>query len=266
MSDARGRFRFRRIAAGAYTLGVFLPGVGQTQRTIEVGPGVAASAGRVNIHVALDQGNITPDRSMLVSARELAIPQRARDEYEAAQKKLSKADTAAAIVYLRRAVEIAPGFADAWNNLGTIAYHAREYVSAEHYFREALRADPDAYPPLVNLGGVLLNLGKTDEAWHHNVYAILKRPADALAQSQLGMTYFTMQKFDLAEKHLLEAIRLDPAHFSHPQLLLAEVYVRRGSPARAADQLESFLRHHPDWPAAQKLKQAIEVFRRQLEK
>ena len=41
LSDLRGRFQFRKLLAGAYTIGVFIPGRGEASQTIEVGPSLA---------------------------------------------------------------------------------------------------------------------------------------------------------------------------------------------------------------------------------
>ena len=57
------------------------------------------------------------------------------------------------------------------------------------------------------------------------------------------------------------AKRLDPTHFSHPQLTLAEIHLRRNEPGLAADELEDFLRQHPDWPKATEIRLAIAKFR-----
>ena len=183
-------------------------------------------------------------------------------EYADAQKDLAKHDAAAAEKRLERAVELAPQFAQAWNNLGTIAYQTRRFPLAEKRFREALRQDPDSYEPLVNLGGVLINVYKLDEAVDVNVHATLVRPSDALAHSQLGMAYFETRQFDLAVKHLEIARRLDAAHFSHPQLYLAEIFLRREDKRAAAEVLEDFLRHHPDYPQAEIMRQRIAELRR----
>ncbi|MFN0168479.1 MAG: tetratricopeptide repeat protein [Bryobacteraceae bacterium] len=262
LADAGGRFRFRRIPAGAYTLSAFSPSAGEGRMTIDVGAGTADSKGRLAVTLRLTESRHTIEKSSRVSARELSIPSKAWKEYLAAQKKLARNDVDGAIADLERAVGIAPRFAVAWNNLGTIAYQTRRYPDAEEKFRRALEADPQAYEPLVNLGGVLINLGKIDEAWKYNVYAVLTRDRDALAHSQLGQTYFLQNKLDLAEKHLLESCRLDAAHFSHPQLFLAEIYLRRGDRLKAAVQLDEFLKHHPDWPAATRMKSKIEEWRR----
>jgi tetratricopeptide (TPR) repeat protein len=158
---------------------------------------------------------------------------------------------------LERAVAIAPQFANAWNNLGTIAYQTQKYSRAEECFREALEQDPDSYEPLVNLGGVLINLHKLDEAWSYNVNAVLARPNDALANAQLGMTYFESGAPELAEKYFRKALEIDPAHFSHPQLFLAEIHLRRRDTRAAAADLESFLKYHPDWPHAATMREKI---------
>ena len=66
---------------------------------------------------------------------------------------------------------------------------------------------------------------------------------------------------DLAQKHLERARQIDPAHFSHPQLVLAEIHLRRGERREAADVLEEFLRYHPDWLQATKMRQTIAELR-----
>jgi tetratricopeptide (TPR) repeat protein len=257
----RGRFRFTDLRPGSYTLIVFVPGRGEIRQTVEVGPGTANEKGRIEIEVPFDEARATPDPGT-VSARDLSIPESARKEYHKAQKVLGKRDTAKAIEHLKRAVEIAPLFAQAWNNLGTIAYHEQRYDDAAGYFRRALEADPSAYEPLVNLGGVLINLNNLDEAYTFNLHAVLRRPNDPLANAQFGMTYLGMGKLDLAEKYLLEARRLDPAHFSNPQLLLAEIYVREKRFSESAAQLEEFLRYHPDSPNARQMRENITKLRR----
>jgi Tfp pilus assembly protein PilF len=76
------------------------------------------------------------------------------------------------------------------------------------------------------------------------------------------MTYFEVGNHTAAEKYLRKAVEIDPAHFSHPQLLLAEIHLRRGNPDAAADVLEDFLKRHPDWPHATALREKIAGWKR----
>jgi tetratricopeptide (TPR) repeat protein len=261
LADDAGHFRFRALLAGTYTLGVFVPGRGELRETIEVGPSQAHSKGRIDLPVdlrnALFESHDSLRRSALVSARELAIPDKARREFANAEKSLGHRDVQSATAHLERAVQLAPGFAEAWNHLGTIAYQSREYARAETCFRRALEANPNAYEPLVNLGGVLLNLRRFEEALEYNRHAVLTHPHDALANSQLGMTYFGLNELDLSRKYLDIAIGIDPAHFSHPQLVLAAIDIRRYQPAAAVNELRQFLKYHPDSPEAPGIKEKI---------
>jgi tetratricopeptide (TPR) repeat protein len=261
-----GRFSFRKLDPGAYTIAVFIPGQGEARQTVEVGPSGADSRGRIALTLTLKESDFVVAEALRrrhsITAGQLAVPERAVRDYEEAQKDLAKRDVDSAIRRLEHAVEIAPEFSAAWNNLGTIAYQTRKYPRAEECFRAALQADPGSYEPLVNLGGVLVNLHKLDEAWKYNVYAVLTRPNDALANSQLGMTYFEQGQLELAEKHFIAARKIDPAHFSHPQLFLAEIHLRRGQRLETAADLEDFLQHHPDWPQAAKMRETIAGLRR----
>ena len=265
LSDEGGRFQFKRLLAGTYTLSVFLPLKGEARKTIEVGRGTADGHGRVRLDLRLKESDFeygdSVRRQHAVRAGDLTIPDSARREYEAAAKDLGKHDSASAAQHLQRAVDLAPQFMEAWNELGTIYYQTQQFPKAEECFREALRQDPQAFEPLVNLGGVLVTEHKLDEAWRYNGFAVLARPDDALANSQMGLTYFEMGSYDLAVQRLERARKLDPAHFSHPQLVLAEIHLRRGEKAAAAEALEDFLAHHPDWPQAARVREEIAELR-----
>jgi tetratricopeptide (TPR) repeat protein len=261
MSGADGRFRFRRLAAGAYTLAVPTAARGTALQTIELTPGTVDSKGRLDILVRIDPERLDADKSRAqgstVSAVILSVPDRAMKEYGEAQRCLSRRETACATGHLKRAVEMAPHFVAAWNELGTIAYQSSRFSDAEKNFRRALDADSQAFEPLVNLGGVLLNLNRSGEALGYNREAAARRPNDALANSQLGLTYFELDDLPQAEKYLKNAVRLDPGHFSHPQLVLGEIYARRGDLAAAIASFREFLALHPDSPQASGVRNQI---------
>lgn len=260
-SDLQGRFHFRKLLKGTYTLVVYEAGRGEVRRTVEVGPSLADSKGRVSVTIDLGHSEVESgaalERRAKVSVGQLSIPKLAWREYEQADKNLERRDAAGAVAHLERAVEIAPAFSPAWNRLGTIAYQTGRYAAAEADFRKALQADPEAFEPLVNLGGVLISLGKLDEALKYNLDAVHQRPNDALANSQLGMAYYYTGRLDAAEKYLTIARQIDPAHFSHPQRLLAEIYFKRNQPVAAAAELEDLLKRHPDLADAAKIRDAI---------
>jgi Tfp pilus assembly protein PilF len=159
---------------------------------------------------------------------------------------------------LERAVDAAPQFSAAWNTLGVIAYQTQKYDRAEECFRNAVEEDPQSFEALVNLGGVLVTVRKLDAAMDYNLRAVLARPNDALANAQLGMNYYLLRENDLAEKYLERTRQIDPASFTHPQLLLYQIHLGRGDRQTAAGD---FLQRHPDWPGAGEMRQTITKLR-----
>jgi|SRR5579863_551328 len=183
-NGADGRFRFHKISAGAYTLAISTAVSRQLLQTIEVGPRTVDAKGRLQIVLRIDETRLESEgartTSATVSAAVLSIPDRAVREYNEAQRCLSRRESDRAAAHLSRAVQMAPQLSAAWNQLGVMAYQARRFSDAEANFRRALDADPEAFEPLVNLGGVLLNLNRPERA------SIQPTGCDAQAQQRSG--------------------------------------------------------------------------------
>jgi len=266
VADANGRFRFKKLQPGLYTMSVFIRRRGEARRTVEVGPSGADTKRRVRLTWEMHDSDFVPPTSSglyRVRATQLSVPTRAMKDYREAQKDLARQDVPSAIGHLEHAVDIAPQFSAAWNNLGTIAYQTSKFDRAEECFREAVMEDPQSFEALVNLGGVLVTLRKLDEAMKYNLQAVLERPNDPLANAQLGMAYYLLREDELAAKYLEHTREIDPASFTYPQLILSEIRLRQGNPAAAANVLEDFLAQHPDWPQAARVREAIAALREQ---
>ncbi len=262
---AGARFRFRRLPAGTYTILVAHPEWGETRRTIAVNKAAADERGRVEALIPIRRSSRERSRNLAdrstVSVRELQIPDAALDLRDKAKAALEKQDAGAAAGYLERAVEIAPDFADAWNDLGVLANQRRDFERAEQYFREALDVKPEAFAPMVNLAGVLLAQRKLPEATRLNAQAVADRPDDALANAQLGLCYFYLGQEGMALKYLIEAKRLDPGHFTHPQAFLAEIHTRNGRLEAAIRELEDLAARYPGTETGERAQAAAKKLR-----
>lgn len=232
LSDDNGHFQFKKLRPGPYTVSIYIPDRGEARKTIEIGPGSADSHGHIDLDIGFQDADFSLGdalrRRHSVSTAQLAISAKAQRDYEQAHRDLEHHDAASATRRLEEAVALAPQFVAAWNEIGTMAYQAKNYARAEECFRAALEHDPEAYEPLVNLGGVLVTVNRPEEAWEYNARAVAVRPNDALAHSQMGLNEYELGDMDRAARELEHARAIDPSHFSHPQLLLAEIYRRRG--------------------------------------
>src|SRR5579871_6215369 len=117
-----GRFRFRKVSAGTYTLAT-----ANAIETIEVGPGTSDAKGRIDVVVHTDAPRTA---NAIVSVTVLSIPERATREYEEAHKCLARRDVDCAAGHLSLATKTAPQFVAAWNALGVIAYQTQHYTDA----------------------------------------------------------------------------------------------------------------------------------------
>ena len=258
-----GEFRFHSLAPGNYTVAVIRKNLCEVRRTVVVSAAVADQSGVVHVSIPYTSSEAAANpNGGVVSVHQLSVPANASAKYTEAQKRLAMHDPEGAIRILEEAVAIAPQFATAWNALGVIAFQAGDYGQAETLFRKSLAAEPGAFEPLVNLGGVLLKQAALQknaatDALPFNQRAVRDRPEDALANAQLGMNYFKLNQFDQAEQYLLAAKRLDPAHFSQPQVFLADIYARRGNRSAAIRELEDVLAIRPDGPLADSIRRNL---------
>lgn len=193
-----------------------------------------------------------------VSVKSLRVPQKARDRYIEAEKKLAKHDSEGAKKKFEEALEIAPEYAAAWNALGVLASDA---VEKEAHFRHALECDAENLDAHLNLGGWLLKTGRADEALPYNQRAAMELPTDAQAQLQFGMNLYHLGRLADAERALTSAKKIDPEHYSMSLLFLAEIYARRGEKPRAVAELEALLSLHPAPELARTVEASIKRLR-----
>jgi Tfp pilus assembly protein PilF len=260
-TDFGGKFKFKKVPSGSYSLQVEIRRRGDKHLTVEVSPSLADTKGRVHqvITVEPSQSVTVKQRPDVVSVRELSIPEKARGLYLKAEKKLSKGEIDEGIELLERAVNLAPHFVAAINRIGTVFHMQKDFSKSEQYFREALAVDPNAYAPLVNLGGSLLAMGQFDEALAINQRAVLVRPLDALANAQLGVNYVSLKNDVKAQEYLIRTKELDPLHFTYPQLALAGIYNRQNKLTLMLQELKEFLKLHPDDVQNNLVKKQIET-------
>jgi tetratricopeptide (TPR) repeat protein len=264
-ADSNGQFRFKKLPVGTYSLSIVVPGAGELRSTVDVTPTFADEMGRVERQFTYDKEALAREAQPLshgmVSVRQLSIPRNARKEYSDARDDLRRQNVEGAWKHFQRAVEIAPQFTEALNYLGVLAYQSDDYALAETYFRQALDQDPETYEPLVNLGGVLLALGRPEEALEINRQAQSFQPEDPLANSQLGLSHYLLGNDQEALNFLLRTEQIDPAHFTNPQIPLANIYLRSSDEASAMQKLENFLDLHPDSPEADSVRAMLERIR-----
>ena len=77
-----------------------------------------------------------------------------------------------AVVYHHKALELDPGYAEAWVNLGVAERRQKHNPEAEAAYQKAMALTPDDPVLLMNLGALLVDNGKPEEAKAHLTKAV----------------------------------------------------------------------------------------------
>jgi Tfp pilus assembly protein PilF len=237
---------FKDLAPGIYR--IYLWGRGGRRSSLSVDlhptPGVKSPAFAKVIHVP----KTASPGQFRVDITTLAIPKEALGEMHAAEKAALSGDEDGLVHHLIRALDLDPGYADAWNNMGAYHYRKGEYAESMREFGKVTELEPESYLGWMNLGASLLANHKFAEAVDAGRKALELNPGDAIANSQLGLGYFYLHNFAKAKKYLRRARDLDPVMVEAPQLLLAQISLREKDIGQAIAYLKEYLGYHPNSP------------------
>ena len=207
----------------------------------------------------------------------------AKNLKELGNEHFAKGDLDTAATCYRKAIDIAPGYAEAHNNLGLVfaqrhmfdeaaacflraialdtslaqphtnlgnAHRSRGRLGeALACFRAALALDPDRADVYNNMGILLQELGQLDEAHASLRKAISLRPEYAEAHNNLGMVLRIEGRLDEAHACFRAAVELKPdLAIAHNNL--GTVATDRGRLSEAYDHYRDALAFRPDYAEA----------------
>jgi tetratricopeptide (TPR) repeat protein len=139
----------------------------------------------------------------------------------------------------------------AYNNLGVVLRDQGKFDEAISHYREAIRLRGNNAEAHYNLGIVLADQGKFDEAISHYREAIRLKHNYVKAHNNLGYALAAQGKFDEAISHFREAIRLED-NYVEAHNNLGIVLAQTGRFEEAIQQLRRALELDPHYAAAER--------------
>jgi len=191
-------------------------------------------------YVALDRREwARPELETLAAAN----PKAALYPYWLARLDYDEQKFAAAVEKLNLAVSLQPDFVKAHDNLGLNLEALGKFEEAQRAYGEAVRLNRALKPrspwPPLNLGVMLLKLGKLDLAEPHLREALELDPKFAEARYRLGILLEKKGKAPEAILELARAAELD-ATYPDPPYALARLYRQAGEMEKAQAALAEF--------------------------
>jgi tetratricopeptide (TPR) repeat protein len=137
-----------------------------------------------------------------------------------------------AIAAYRQAIAIDPGYYAAYSELGVLYYFRGKYLDAAQEFRNTIERAPGTVQSYINLGAVMSDLGRDEEA-EQALLVSLKIKETPGALNSLGAIRFYQSRFAGAAAFYQRAVAADDRNFIY-QLNLGDADRRLGRAGAAA--------------------------------
>ena len=216
---------------------------------------------------SIDVGAIVVQRvakmeGMTLDATPYKAPRDASRAYEKGLEAERNGKHANARKYFERAVQIYPGYAIAWFQLGAVLQKEDQNDAARAAYIQATAIDTKFLPPYLSLALIayeaknwtdvlkltrhILDLDPLNQAAVSGYILDLDPLNYTEAYFYNALANYKLDKIEDAEKSALKAEHLDlRTRFPHVHLLLAEIFARRNNYAGAILQLQTYLELAP---------------------
>lgn len=267
MSDDSGAFSFRRLQGGRYVVvvdagsefEVHTEAVDLIEPATRRGsPGIT-----VPVYITLQPRRNSPRIPGTVDAKTAGLPEAARELYKQAMESAKAGEPKKAIEDLNKALEIYPNFMAALNQLGVQYMELKEWGKAVVVLRKAIGIAPEAFHPRLNYGIVLVHLKDYKAAAAELNAAIQKDGTSGTAHFYLGRAMVSLGKYDTAENALRRAITIGSEEAVEAHRYLGAVYIEKRESARAADELDTYLKLAPKAKDADRIRAIVKDLRSQ---
>jgi tetratricopeptide (TPR) repeat protein len=210
-----------------------------------------------------------------LSAIPYKAPKDARKAYEKGIEAERKNRLADARQYFEKAVEIYPGFTNAWFRLGAVLRTGNQSGAARAAFTRATMIDTKFLPPYLSLASMAFEAEKWTEVLdltghivdldplnHVNGYILDLDPLNYVdAYFYNAFANYRLNRIDAAEKSGLKAEHLDLfTHFPQVHILLADIFARKKNYAPAISELQIYLDLLPNAKDAEQVRARLATF------
>jgi len=154
-----------------------------------------------------------------------------------------------AVAHYQKALEIQPGYAEAYLNLGNALDQKREIGEAIVQYQKALELYPGLAEAHANLGVALLQKGEVDEALAHFQQAATLDPGNAKTCNDLGWAFLQKGEVDEAIVQYRKALTIK-SDYAEAHNNLGWALLSKGQIGQAAGEFQKALQINPNYAGA----------------
>jgi Tfp pilus assembly protein PilF len=258
-TDQFGRFDLPTVAPGDYTI----EADSDRERRYDVGSERVqvrrSTSSLVTIYLKEKrvEGQITRDKSVSVGMLDQKVPSAAKKQFQEASRFSAEGNGPESIAALRRAINIYPDYLVAHNDLGAQLLELGQLDDAAAELLAAIKIDPKAANPQINLGIVFERQNKFAESLAMLDKALSLDPTSPAAHLYAGLASIKLNDTARGEKELRAAYDLGGNTFAIALLHLGQLFMKQGQREMAIQAFESYLRELPDAANAAQVEKLI---------
>ena len=209
-------------------------------------------------NIPLPGSTDSPGTDPSVSAQDLSVPAKAREEFRKGMEAYAKGEDKVAEELLQEAVALYPGYVRAHNNLGVLYLKAGLKEKAFTEFSKAVEFDPKFAPGYVNQARVFVSDSNFAEAEPALKKAIEADPSALNAMVLLCQTEFVQKEYpeSLQTARHVHQLSREP-QYADLHLVTGEILVNQGKGREAAAEYQMFVDENPNDPRVPKVKSLI---------
>jgi tetratricopeptide (TPR) repeat protein len=263
--DNEGRFAFYNLLPNLYYVAIESDDYQPVRVSVVVNPKISRTS---SVHISLmpkekaaaekppDAASGSNPFAISASDSGKSFPPEVKKEYDAGVKADGRGKAEEAIRHYQKAVELAPDFYPARNNLGVHYMDKGDLKQAEEEFAQVIKVHQSDATAYFNLGNVYYLTKRYDVAASTLQDGLRRDPTSALGNFLMGAVSNRQGQYDPAEKYLRRAIELD-ASMSRAHLELVNLYLQQQKKKEAVDELKSFEKLFPFDPLLPQVKATL---------
>jgi tetratricopeptide (TPR) repeat protein len=260
-----GFFEFRNLSRGIYVVSIRVQGYEPVSESVDLS---FTSDRGMEIYLTPRRDNAPgPKPGPTVSSHELTMSPKARELVESGKRKLYQdKDVHGALEDFQQAVQIAPDYYEAYNQMGMASLSINERQDAEKSFRKSIELSGDKYGDAdVNLGAMLLDKGDNPGGEKLLRHGVQLNPNSFLGYYELGRAQLNQQRIPEALKSAQQARSLAP-NVPLVYRLLSNVHLKEKDYPALLSDLDAYIKLDPDSPAGIRARQLREEVQKKLAK
>lgn len=254
----QGNAEFQMVPPGRYRLRVLGPELDATVDSDAFEIRRLESVHFETIHVKLrTQVATAGSPGPPVSVAEMNVPKEARQEAEKGGEALEKNEPRKAIEHFRKAVEIYPQYASAYNNLGVSWTKLGDSQAARKMFEQAIAADANYPFAYVNLSRIMMQEKNYEGVQQMLGKTLALDPANTEALMMLGTAELLSGKYDAAVASSRKLHAMPHERYAGIHLVAGDALQHQALNAAAVQEYELYLKEYPASPRAADVRKVI---------